>query len=170
MILERFTAYTGLDVSSYQLGLIPEKLRSHPKVTLTEYDLNQPLPFKDESFDLAISISVIEYLFDPIAFVKEANRILTPGGTFILHTMNLAFLPRRLQLVFGKLPTFNALPGWQGGTLHEFTFPTLRRLLENSGFGIRKSACAGLVPSLRMWWPNLLASDMIFRCTKARPA
>jgi len=156
-----FARYTGLDISEYQLAAVPEDLRARTDVTLRQADLDAPLPFGAAAFDLCVSLSTIEYVRDPMAFVGEAARVLRPGGTLLLHTMNLAFLPRRVQLLVGRLPTFNAAVGWQGGVLHQFTFPTLRRLVSDAGFEIEQERCAGLVPRLRMWWPNALASDIL---------
>ncbi len=164
--LKQFERYTGLEISPARLACVPADIRTSSKVTLRECDLNQPLPLPDQAFDLAVSASTIEYLFDPQAFVRELSRILAPSGTLILHTLNLAFLPRRLQLLFGKLPTFNRAPGWQGGVLHEFTYATLGSLLRSSGFEIVERRCSGVAPGLRMGWPSGLAGDMIFRCRK----
>ncbi|MBI3306660.1 MAG: class I SAM-dependent methyltransferase [Candidatus Omnitrophica bacterium] len=161
-----FGRYTGLDLSSYQFLQIPEFLKTKNNFAFRDYDLDMPLDYASDSFDLILSASTIEYLFDPIAFIQEIYRVLKPGGTSILHTVNLAFFPRRLQLLVGKLPTFNALPGWQGGNLHDFTYPTLAGLLKQTGFQIVRTRCSGLFPGLRFWWPNLLAGDMIFRCVK----
>lgn len=158
----RFDAYQGFDISDYQLQLIAPPLRSLPHVQLQRVDLEQPLPVAAAVADLVISLSTIEYLREPEHLLREAYRVLQPGGRFLLHTMNLAFLPRRLQLLLGGLPTFNAAQGWQGGVLHNFTFPTLRRLLREHGFVIERERCAGLAPGLRLWWRNALASDMLF--------
>lgn len=165
-VADRFTRYVLLDISSYQFSRAPESLKNNRRITFRAYDLDQPLDYPPASFDIALSTSTIEYLTDPIAFVREVNRILRPGGTFILTTMNLAFFVRRLQLLLGKIPTFNAAPGWEGGVLHHFTFPAMERLLTSNGFRVVQKRCSGLCPSLRYWWPNLLASDMIFRCEK----
>ena len=165
--LGSFGRYLGLDISEYQLSLVPGEVRSASNVTLRTADLEEPLDCGDASFDLAISLSTIEYLRDPIAFLSEVHRVLRPGGVFLLHTMNLAFLPRRIQLLFGKLPTFNAAAGWEGGTLHHFTFGPLKALLTETGFAIEQRRCSGLLPSTRRLWPNALASDIMVLCRKA---
>lgn len=164
--ISQFKRYTAVDISNYQYSKITEKLKNDSRFTFKQHDLNQPLPFANATFDLVISLSAIQYLFDPIAFIKEINLVLKPGGTLILNTLNLAFLLRRLQLLFGHIPTFDNAKGWQGGVLHNFTVPTMRKLLEAEGFAIEKFTCAGVVPPLRLWWPSLLASDMSFFCTK----
>lgn len=162
-----FDQFTGIDISTFQLNNVPAEVKSNPRVTLRTGDLNELFPFPDRSFGLAITASVIQYVFDPYFFLKEIHRILSPQGILILQTENLAFLPRRLQLAAGKLPTFNRAPGWQGGILHHFTFPAMKHLIAESGFEILTIRCAGLFPRARMLWSNLLAGDMIFKCKKA---
>lgn len=46
-------------------------------------DATQTLPFADNSIDLITSRSVMEHLVDTGAFMREAHRILKPGGYFI---------------------------------------------------------------------------------------
>ncbi|MFM2418801.1 MAG: hypothetical protein RL385_3524 [Pseudomonadota bacterium] len=162
----QFDTYDGFDISAFQLGLVPAGLRERRGVSLHQADLEAQVPVVAGTADLVVSLSTIEYLRAPEPFVREAHRLLAPGGEFLLHTMNVAFLPRRLQLLRGGLPTFNAAAGWQGGVLHNFTFPTLRALLKREGFDIQAERCAGLLPPLRLWWRNALASDMLFLAKK----
>jgi len=167
-MVPQFDAYDGFDISEFQLGLVPTALRERAGVRLHQADLEAPVPVASGAADLVVSLSTIEYLRAPEPFVREAHRLLAPGGAFLLHTMNVAFLPRRLQLLRGALPTFNAAAGWQGGVLHNFTFPTLRALLMREGFDVHAERCAGLLPPLRLWWKNALASDMHFLAIKRR--
>jgi SAM-dependent methyltransferase len=44
------------------------------------------LPFSTGSFDLVLSHSVIEHVADPLAYLKEAKRVLAPRGVMLLST------------------------------------------------------------------------------------
>jgi ubiquinone/menaquinone biosynthesis C-methylase UbiE len=46
------------------------------------------LPFPDAGFDKVVSFQVIEHVKDPLAFLKEAARVLKPGGSAYLTTPN----------------------------------------------------------------------------------
>lgn len=48
-------------------------------------DLNAPLPIKDMAADTVVSLSVMEHLREPQNMLKEAIRILKPGGSMILQ-------------------------------------------------------------------------------------
>ena len=55
------------------------------------------LPFRDASFDLYVSFETIEHVGDDHAVVREARRILAPGGVFVCST------PEREVISPGKL-------------------------------------------------------------------
>lgn len=49
-------------------------------------NLNEPLPLKDESIDVALSLAVLEHLDRPDVFLQEVHRVLKPGGMVLLTT------------------------------------------------------------------------------------
>lgn len=46
----------------------------------------ESLPFSDESFDTVTAFQLLEHLPQPSAFIKEAYRVLKPGGKIIVST------------------------------------------------------------------------------------
>lgn len=46
------------------------------------------LPFRDKSFDGAVSLEVIEHTTDPARYMSELARVLRSGGTLVLSTPN----------------------------------------------------------------------------------
>ena len=68
-------------------------------------NFEEPLPYPNESFDVVISINVIEHVYDPFLFLQEIHRVLRNDGYAIICAPNLSGLQYRLELLFGFLPT-----------------------------------------------------------------
>lgn len=67
-------------------------------------DLDYPLPFKRNIFDIITANQVIEHLNYPINFLKEMKRIIKPNGTIVLSTENLSSWDNIIALILGHLP------------------------------------------------------------------
>jgi len=46
------------------------------------------LPYKDGVFEVVTSMDFLEHIEDPAASIREAARVLKPGGLFFFHTFN----------------------------------------------------------------------------------
>src|SRR5690349_12050243 len=51
--------------------------------------VGEKLPFAADSFDVVVSVWVLEHLADPVSTFIEVRRVLRPGGHFIFLTPNL---------------------------------------------------------------------------------
>lgn len=68
----------------------PSSLTEHRATRLPVVrGVGQHLPFADESFDLVVSVWVMEHLDDPLAVLSEVRRVLRPGGHLVFITPNL---------------------------------------------------------------------------------
>jgi SAM-dependent methyltransferase len=65
------------------------------------------LPFASDSFDVVVSVWVLEHLVDPLGVFIEVRRVLRPGGHFIFLTPNM----RNPLMVMNRLG--KALPALQ---------------------------------------------------------
>lgn len=164
----RFDTGLGLDISSRAISKANKDAATNKlkRFRFKQQDLNRPLRLPAGKFNLVTSLSTIEYLLDPHHFLNEIYKVLRPNGHLIIHTYNLAFIVRRLQLLGGSLPTFNSVPGWQGGIIHNFTWPTFEELLGTHRFQVLDRQTSGLCPPIRLWSRNLLCSDIIIKARK----
>jgi len=67
-------------------------------------DLDEPLPFEDESFDVVVAGELLEHLRDPRGVVTEARRVLRPGGVFVASVPNAYRVKNRLRFLLGRKP------------------------------------------------------------------
>jgi SAM-dependent methyltransferase len=83
------------------LGLNEKELKTNP--SLTEYvihDLNQNplLPFPDDMFDVVLNTVSVDYLIRPVDIFREVNRILKPGGLFLVIFSNRFFPQKAVKI------------------------------------------------------------------------
>jgi 2-polyprenyl-3-methyl-5-hydroxy-6-metoxy-1,4-benzoquinol methylase len=67
-------------------------------------DLNDPhfsSSIGPGSFDLIVSVEVIEHVESPINFLRNIGRLLSPGGRAVITTPNVDSLPARLRFLLG---------------------------------------------------------------------
>jgi SAM-dependent methyltransferase len=74
---------TGCDISPEMLHLAAA---ADPAGTVEWVQLDpawQVLPFASETFDAVVAASVLEYVDEPAAVLRECRRVLRPGGTLL---------------------------------------------------------------------------------------
>ncbi len=173
---DRFDLKVGVDFSRVFLRdaeLFAERFsRERPKIKWLAHDLNQPLPFEDGTFDVAISVACIEHVFDVYGVFREVRRCLKGGGVFIFAIPNLAYVRHRLRLLFGRqIITGSPMElwskeYWDGTHIHYFTLSAVKMLLGETGFLFIENSGSGRVRSIRKWWPTLLCGDLIVTAKK----
>ena len=117
-------------------------------------DLEEPLPFPDEVFNVITASHIIEHLSNTDNFIKETYRTLIPGGYAIISTPNLSSFHIIAMLLFNKQPTTCSISDkmvedWMDtGPRHRrlFTMEGLSKLLRYYGFTIEKQTYSGYFP------------------------
>jgi SAM-dependent methyltransferase len=89
-------AVTAIDVSPDALEHAAKHF-SAPNIEFREASATQ-LPLPDASFDLIIAFEVIEHLDNWPDLLKEARRLLAPGGQFVVSTPNKLYYEESRRL------------------------------------------------------------------------
>jgi 2-polyprenyl-3-methyl-5-hydroxy-6-metoxy-1,4-benzoquinol methylase len=130
-------------------------------------NLNEPLPYEGNHFDIIHANQVIEHLSDIDMFLAEIHRTLKPGGYVIISTENLASWHNIFALILGYMPfsltnTTSKIAAlgnplaphtdeefWESATWHHktiFTTKGLVHLLKLHGFDVNTVKGAGYYP------------------------
>lgn len=96
------------------------------------------LRYESSSFHKAISISVIEHIYPEVggdvAALKEINRVLAPGGTFLVTT------PCKMQrnVVYKEGPVYERAGSGRNFYAREYDEATFAELIASGGFSFRE--------------------------------
>lgn len=85
--------------------------------------IGEKIPFEDDSFDMVLAMTSMEFSKTPSQFIKEMKRVAKPNGTIIVAVLNLLSLyglERRIRGVFEKSVFTDA---------HFYTYWELKKLL-----------------------------------------
>ena len=154
LLKDRKIIYTGLDSSQKLVAIAKKKYPDHNFIIANALSL----PLEDVSFDIIYSIAVLHHIPSQemrLAFLKEAKRVLRPGGQLVLTVWNLNIFkkwPLILKHVFLKFLGRSQLDlgdlfvpwGKIKRYVHFFSKQELEKLITRSGFekiemGVAKS-------------------------------
>jgi ubiquinone/menaquinone biosynthesis C-methylase UbiE len=164
----RFERVVGLELADTQLTKARKRIgySGLRNVSLVQANVDTGLPFQNAQFDAISLVAVLAFVFDPIALLSEASRVLKADGQMIVEVLNLGYAPRRFAVLSGRLPGYTSCRGWEGGHLHNFTRRSLANFLRSSGFDVLQTTGSGTFAALRSWWPAMLLGNVIVQARK----
>ena len=162
----RFEKLVGLEFSPLRLKQAEVNLVDLPftPVIGSAEDMNS---IRSNSIDCIVSADTIEHIPDVYKATEEMLRVLQPGGSLIINTPNIAFIKKRLLLLFGRFPsTSQSNEGlgndilFDGGHLHYFSFRSLSLLLRRAGFQVKGSIGYGKLGKIHNFHAPLLSGGV----------
>ncbi|MEN5207737.1 class I SAM-dependent methyltransferase [Stenotrophomonas terrae] len=106
----------GVDVAEDAISYAKERFKN-ANLHFRKIDPSKQLPFATASFDVVLSFQVIEHVSDEDGYLREARRLLKPGGTLVVITPD-----RKNRLLPGQKP-------WNRWHLREYDMSTLVKLI-----------------------------------------
>jgi len=124
---------TGVDLSTAMIQIARQK-----QIPNSHFDIGdgRNLPFKDESFDVAVAITVLEFTIEPAKIISEMVRCVKKrNGTIVIGVLNA---------LSGYNQKRKKIPGSVYASANLFTPQQIYNLL--SGYGKAKLLTTGFVP------------------------
>ena len=128
-------------------------------------DMEEPWPFADLSFDVVHLGAVVEHLFNyPLVFA-ECSRVLTQSGSLIISTPNMGHIRHRLEVVFGRVPSwyrnFEHIRMWTIGYLAEKLRPHGLIVTRAKGAFEKKGAIYQVLSQIAPSWSSEIVVEAI---------
>jgi 2-polyprenyl-3-methyl-5-hydroxy-6-metoxy-1,4-benzoquinol methylase len=184
--------YLGVDVSVPAVRACQNK-----GVEAQVIELERPLPFTDERFDVVTSFEVLEHLFSPGDVVAELKRVLRSGGYMLGSVPNTVYIGDRLLMLLGYFnpggsPATSLERPWVDPHLRFFSKRSLHAFMSAMGFQSieitgpafslsdlprlyrlsertkrRIALVSGWLGPLGTYWPSLFARRLYFAARKS---
>ncbi len=168
--IENFDTIYGIDISDNRIKKATEQYRN---IDFSIVDMNHKVPFMDDTFNCINSLATFDWIYDLNTALSETHRILKNEGIFILQVSNMAYLLRRIKLLFWIYPKVSSFWNsewkkiwWDASVCHMFTQKELANHLQEFWFTVLEVWGSWFLYKARSWWPSLLCGDLFFICKK----
>ena len=133
------------------------------KVETMKVDLNQSLPFQDNSFDVVVMAEVLEHLPYPNITLGEIRRVLKTNGKFIGNLPLAYHLKDRWQIIRGRKLLISGDPTHLQFLSYEDVKKLMSKFFNIEEITILKGG------KLSNKFPAAFARNIAFRCNNKNP-
>ena len=140
-----------------------EYAKKNYKVEAMKVDLNQSLPFKDDSFDVVVMAEVLEHLPYPNITLGEIKRVLKTNGKFIGNLPLAYHLKDRWQIIRGRRLVISGDPTHLQFLSYEDAQKLMSKFFNIEEITILKGG------KLSNKFPSAFARNIAFRCNNKNP-
>lgn len=127
----------GVDISRRMLKIAQKKLPNVKFIKANAYSL----PFEDNTFDLVLSVTMLEFIHEPEKVLSEVYRVLKPGGEAVIGTMN----GKSMWFIFKRMKSLFVETAYRYARF--YTPKELENLMKNAGFKETESRGIIYLPS-----------------------
>lgn len=135
---------TGIDISDGML--------SHNSYTCIKASA-EDIPFPENTFDFVVCRSLLHHLDNPGTGLKEAFRVLKPGGKFVCWDPLHGFIYNIVRGIFQHTDRFSHLH-------HSFGDKELFKMIEDTGFKITEKNYIGYLAYPLIGFPDIINSHI----------
>jgi len=147
LLQERGHRVAGIELAAE----MAEQARAHLDEVLTADVEASGFPFAAESFDAILFADVLEHLVDPWRVLREAVKVLAPGGVVVASIPNVQNIDVIRRLLRGRWE-YRERGITDFGHLRFFTLHTIRGLLAQAGLDLVRIEHR----YRRSWWRSLV--------------
>lgn len=118
----------GVDISAPAIAYAEAQ---YPHMHFSQGDIQQRLPFPDAYFDFITNFDVLEHVPEPEKVIREAYRLLAPGGSFVV---GIALEKKWLFRLMWKVWKWSRGKVWNHVHVHQFSLASFRAIMQASAF------------------------------------
>lgn len=129
---------TGVDANKHNIDAASQYAKDNKiDIELKHTTAEKLLPKAKQSYDVVISLEVIEHVANPKEFVQNLARLIKPGGMIVLSTIN-----RTIKSYIYAIVMAEYVLGWVPKRTHDhskFVKPSeLTKMINNTGLSLKE--------------------------------
>lgn len=131
LIKEKNCTVHGIDIFDEVVEIARSK-----GVKAIKHDLNKPLPYSDEEFDVVLAGDVLEHIYNLEQLARECLRVLKTNGKIVANIPNYSGWKNRILTLIGRMHEYVTGGDDKTFSIHiqQFNYDRIMYLFSKAGF------------------------------------